>query len=315
MLPNCTAYDLILVQGGQQQQTRRIQCSECMFRFGSHGDNNSINGDNKPNNNGPGGFSVYLLVVTEGGDALRFPIRNHTIQASACSSGGTRQGEPTTGHDASALSTLAASLRPGENTARFILVQNRKPSEAADNNNNNHSGSNGDTPTSDTDGIIVGMAPLNIFSWSIATTKLVVVDVDGTITKSTLLGFWQTAVRKDFSPDSCHDGVCQFLSTLSTQSGPHQQQQYTLSFVYLTNRPITYVEATRGLLTDLRQDSHNLPPGPLLGFTGNLAGVFKVRPAFVSTLLRAFSKVNLRRFTGSWYILSCGHHFTLLSSN
>jgi LNS2 (Lipin/Ned1/Smp2) len=241
MLAGCNAYDLILVvQNNNKDDHPAAACSDCMFRFGALGC--TIAPDS--------GMAVYFVVVDPAtGGALRFPVVNNTIQAPETSTRGRSNSQAAVDqdndkHDASALTHLASCLRPGSNTARFLLV---------DNNNTN---SNGE---------IVGIAPMHIYLWN-ALDKIVVVDVDGTITKSTLLGFWNTAVRRNYSHVSCHDGVCEFLTSIPN-----------VRCIYLTNRPITYAEPTRGFLTELRQGENRLPEGPLIGFTGGLAGVFKVR--------------------------------------
>jgi LNS2 (Lipin/Ned1/Smp2) len=147
--------------------------------------------------------------------------------------------------------------------------------------------------------VIVGLASCFIFVWNVS-DRVIVVDVDGTITKSTLTGFWQTAVRRDYSASSCHDGVCRFLShlvppndndstTIDTDTPTGTGSTESMRCVYLTNRPITYVEPTREFLlalqqTDQSSDGTNssrtavsrLPHGPLIGFMGNLSGVFRV---------------------------------------
>lgn len=255
MLADCTAYDLILVQSCNDDDDNTIKaaaCSDCMFRFGTKGSEFPYNNDDDDDDCG---LSVYLLVVDHvTGNALRFPVHKDTIRQPFDGSNKSRPSskEMTDNkHDAAALIQLASCLKPGSNSARFLLLQKETDE-------------------------IVGIAPMHIYLWHAHSDQMVVVDVDGTITKSTLTGFWQTAVMRDYSHTSCHSGVCQFLSALQMCIPPPNHHN-VVRMVYLTNRPITYADPTRELLLELRQDGHRLPEGPLIGFTGGLAGVFKVR--------------------------------------
>ena len=158
---------------------------------------------------------------------LRIPVANNAVL----------QGNETLdSHCPDVLRDLAACLQPGRNKAHFVLSFGED---------------------------ITGIANLNIFLWDVK--QVVVVDLDGTITKSTMPGFWKTAVLRDFDGSSCHDGVCEFLS------------KHDSNIVYLTNRPITFATITRDFITQLNQDGYALPPGPLIGFNGGLAGVVQVR--------------------------------------
>ena len=170
---------------------------------------------------------------------------------------------------------------------------------------------------------LLGITPFRIFIYPCHTTKLGIVDVDGTITTSTLSGFWNTAVLQDYSTHHCHAGVCPFftklvttvLPTSSSSSTPKTTNETTttnIQLIYLTNRPITYVDATRNLLNELQEDSYALPKGPLIGFTGNLAGVFKVcsmnlqSRRFACSLSRAVLIVILvffASFPGRWIFI------------
>jgi LNS2 (Lipin/Ned1/Smp2) len=288
MIAGCTAYDLIVVvrnsiilndhevifnedraikdsadppqsSPATATEDRSIAASECMFRFGSVYSSNHASQfrEQQP-------CTVYLIVTNPlTGDTMRFPISNYnTIQAEAQLQSASLSSKTTTTtsavhlqqHDEAVLNQIVESIENGaSNKAHYVLAS-----------------SNIETGEDDE---IIGIATCNIFVWPLD-SKIAVVDVDGTITTSTLTGFWNTAILQDYSSKHCHSGVCQFLSTLvQTVSG----QPKNLQVVYLTNRPITYVEATRNLLIELQQDSYHLPNGPLIGFTGDLAGVFKVR--------------------------------------
>jgi hypothetical protein len=255
---------------------------------------------------------MVYLVVHHGttGDTLRFPISptHNTIQQphqqdhhnpANVESKSLLQPK----HDPIALHQLMEALTSscvhqkqwcGPYKANFVLMS---ITTTANNNNSHHDdnvSSNVATVTAAPQETILGVAPLRIFIYPSSTTKLGIVDVDGTITTSTLHGFWNTAILHDYSIRHCHAGICPFLTqyavvtptstsstTTTTTSNEtinkhHQQQRNHIQLIYLTNRPITYVDATRNLLNELREDHYTLPKGPLIGFTGNLAGVFKV---------------------------------------
>ena len=273
MISGCTAYDLILVDGRGREahpdddsNTTVFSMGACMFRFGSY--TSSSDDDRRmmmtiP----PPRYTVYLVVHDRRtGDTLRFPISAHnTLQQQQPTTTGDSsllsQPQP---HDPAALQQLVEALTwssPDRTVdgppypANFVLVSSTE---------------NGET--------ILGMAPMRIFV-VLHSTSLAIVDVDGTITTSTLSGFWNTAVRQDYSIRHCHAGVVPFLHQLvhrPTRTNASSSTTTTIQCIYLTNRPITYVDATRSLLNELREDIYTLPKGPLLGFTGNLAGVFQV---------------------------------------
>ena len=81
-------------------------------------------------------------------------------------------------------------------------------------------------------------------------SQIVISDVDGTITRSDVLGNLLPIVGKDWS----HSGVCPLYNRI-VENGYH--------IMYLTSRPIGDVERTKDYLKSLRQDSAGLPDGPL----------------------------------------------------
>lgn len=133
----------------------------------------------------------------------------------------------------STLLGLSLLLLPGRNPARYLLIDEER---------------------------IVGVAHANIFLWS-TREKVVVSDIDGTITKSNVGGIYDTLLTETYC--HCHEAVCQFFSTLAAQ----EQTQV----LYVTSRPIALASRTRKFLNNLRQQQHRLPEGPLLGFRGNFA--------------------------------------------
>ena len=146
---------------------------------------------------------------------------------------------------------------------------------------------------------IVGIAPCSIYVWSTA-DRIVVCDIDGTVTKSNLRGLWDSVViGRDYR--FCHDGICDFLQALvqrqqvtgadstnndhTAANHPHRPSSFeNIRVLYLTSRPLGLAHSTRRLLQRLQQEPQaNLRPsldtpvasagmarGPLLGFTGPL---------------------------------------------
>ena len=91
--------------------------------------------------------------------------------------------------------------------------------------------------------------------------KLIVSDIDGTITRSDVTGYIETVLFKKY--DYIHNGVVSFYNDLANT--------YNLKFVYLTSRPKSHYKATSQLLekafnktVDTRSDIGRLPGGPLL---------------------------------------------------
>ena len=144
-------------------------------------------------------------------------------------------------HNDDALKTLATLLKTGRNSARYVLTN-----------------ASGET---------IGIAPTNIFLWS-DRDRVIVSDVDGTITRSNVRGVVDTILTEQYT--YCHHGVCEFLS--SSSSLPSQTG--TVRLLYLTSRPIGIANTTRKFLSQLRQkDTHQLPEGPLIGHSGSLPQV------------------------------------------
>ena len=258
------AYDMILLVRSCDDRDHPggivdVSCSEAIHCFGSTAA--ELLDSNKR-------FSVHFLVVsTVTGETLCFPIRNNFIHSfeeeknfdenvdtSKGGSSGIRSAPSAHRHCTDALRQIANSLPLGKNRARFLLLEQHGGDDDNDGNG---------------EPMIVGIAPFHIFVWS-STLKdfpaLVVVDVDGTVTRTSKRGFWHTAIVQDFSHKHCHAGVCPLLTVHSKNK----------NVVYLTSRPLSYADATRKFLESLREGSHGLPPGPVLGYTGTVAGVLRM---------------------------------------
>ncbi|GET85945.1 lipin, putative [Leishmania tarentolae] len=92
----------------------------------------------------------------------------------------------------------------------------------------------------------------NIFLWN-WTDRLVVSDVDGTITKSDLLGHFYAMLGK--GADWTHPGICNLYSKIEGNG---------YRMVYLTARSVSQINQTKSYLFTLQQDGVRLPMGPVL---------------------------------------------------
>lgn len=128
---------------------------------------------------------------------------------------------------------LASCLHLGRNRVRYLLLDNNR---------------------------VLGVAHSNIFVWS-RVDRIVVMDIDGTITKSNARGILDTIVTENYQ--YCHEGVCSMLSRI-------RERYEHVKMIYVTSRPLTLACHTRKFLKTLEQGSSKLPPGPILGFGGSL---------------------------------------------
>ena len=103
------------------------------------------------------------------------------------------------------------------------------------------------------------VADCDAFLWN-PHQKLVIFDVDGTITKSDVVGYVESVYLNTFTHH--HSGVCQFLNQL---------HRHNYQVLYLTSRPIEAIHCTRLLLTSIIEDTTQLPRGPL--FTNTLRAI------------------------------------------
>ncbi|KAI9179469.1 Lipin-3 [Blastocladiella emersonii ATCC 22665] len=99
--------------------------------------------------------------------------------------------------------------------------------------------------------------PARIWLWPATSTRVVVSDIDGTITRSDALGLILPAV---FGMTYAHLGVAQLYAAIAAQG---------FAFLYLTSRGIGQAQATRSYLASVRQaageaDTLTLPDGPVL---------------------------------------------------
>jgi len=101
----------------------------------------------------------------------------------------------------------------------------------------------------------------SIYLWK-CDTKIVISDVDGTITKSDILGNLMPLVGRDWS----HSGVAQLYTNIKCNG---------YEIMYLTSRAIGQANITRGYIHNLRQGETSLPAGPVIMSPDRLLHSFK----------------------------------------
>jgi hypothetical protein len=101
----------------------------------------------------------------------------------------------------------------------------------------------------------------SIFVWK-PDTKIVISDIDGTITKSDVMGNVMPLIGRDWS----HAGVTQLFSNIAKND---------FEFVYLTSRSIGQAAVTRTYIQDLKQVEFMLPYGPIVMCPDSLFTAFK----------------------------------------
>ncbi|KAL0476507.1 phosphatidate phosphatase [Acrasis kona] len=89
-----------------------------------------------------------------------------------------------------------------------------------------------------------------LFVWD-HNVKIVISDVDGTITKSDIWGFLYTQMGKDYT----HEGISKLYTSI---------HKLGYKFIYLTARPITQATATRVYIESIHQNKHVMPSGPVI---------------------------------------------------
>ncbi|OMJ78980.1 hypothetical protein SteCoe_21108 [Stentor coeruleus] len=100
--------------------------------------------------------------------------------------------------------------------------------------------------------------PCKIYLWK-SDSKIIISDIDGTLTKSDLLGHIFYYLGKDWTR-----GSAVYFFNLLMERGYH--------IIYLTARSLSQIESTRTYLNTIKQDEKRLPDGPLMM---NPSGVLK----------------------------------------
>ena len=137
-------------------------------------------------------------------------------------------------------------------------------------------------------------------------SSLVVMDIDGTITKSDITGYIQTVYMGLFS--HVHDGIVPFLNTL--------KERYNYTIVYLTARPLIHQKETRLLLEGIKgPDGSTMPDGPLFPSKDKLLAALyreviskttvKMKSAVLVEINRVFRRAGCNRITP--FVLGVGN--------
>jgi len=101
----------------------------------------------------------------------------------------------------------------------------------------------------------------DVFLWK-SDVKLVLSDIDGTITKSDVLGQLLPMMGRDWT----HENITELYSNIAKNG---------YQMVYLTSRAIGQSTLTKSYVHSLQQGKYNLPEGPLLMSPDRLFHSFK----------------------------------------
>lgn len=112
-----------------------------------------------------------------------------------------------------------------------------------------------------TSSVVLGTAEATLFLWT-SKDRILVFDIDGTITKSNVRGLWDTVLVDNY--DHIHPDVAMFLQHLTSEK---------YHVVYVTSRPLSLLAKTRKFLKTFEQCSIMLPVGPIFCNPKGLAAV------------------------------------------
>lgn len=101
-----------------------------------------------------------------------------------------------------------------------------------------------------------------IFLWN-STEKIVITDIDGTITKTALRGQILSIIGKNWY----HDNIVDLLSSIAENG---------YKIIYLSARPFFECDITRNVIKTLNQNQKLMPPGPLIVNPVNFLNAFQV---------------------------------------
>jgi phosphatidate phosphatase LPIN len=128
----------------------------------------------------------------------------------------------------------------------------------------------------------------HIYLWD-ANDKIIVSDVDGTITKSDVWGHIYSLMGKDWT----HGGIASLFTKI---------KKHGYKILYLTARPLQQSFATKNYLRRVNQDGYNLPEGPvLLSPDGVFAALYReivikkpedFKIACLTDIMKIFNGVN-----------------------
>jgi hypothetical protein len=123
--------------------------------------------------------------------------------------------------------------------------------------------------------ILLGSTDACIYLWK-TSDRFVITDIDGTITKSNVVGVWDTIITEKYR--HVHHGTCRFFSHILSNNTHNTTTQ--LRILYLSSRPSFLIESTRRFINSLQQEQqqqqslhhsnpeknavHGLPDGPII---------------------------------------------------
>jgi len=102
----------------------------------------------------------------------------------------------------------------------------------------------------DQSGVYQEQIKANIFEFS-RHDKVIISDIDGTITKSDLMGQVYSRMGKDYT----HQGIARLYQSIAENN---------YKFIYLSARPITMAQLTREYIQSVFQDGNKMPLGPII---------------------------------------------------
>lgn len=168
------------------------------------------------------------------------------------------------------LKSLQRVLRRGANPARYLLFE-QEDEDRSKTFLRNQVEESDDNSERSSHPAVIGVAFVNLFVWS-SKDKVLISDIDGTITKSNTTGIFDTILTEQYA--HCHEGICQLYAAIvgqvNNKDSSGNDEETSTRVVYLTSRPVALASCTRRFLENLRQGGgHCLPQGPILGFHGN----------------------------------------------
>jgi phosphatidate phosphatase PAH1 len=135
---------------------------------------------------------------------------------------------------------------------------------------------------------------LYLFDWNI---RIIVSDIDGTITKSDVLGH----VLPRFGKDWTHVGITRLFANIASNG---------YQFMFLSSRSIAQSEETRAYLVRLKHQSYNMPAGACFFYLAHGWNPFPFFPACCchasaktgcTPASRACARTSLRMATSSCF--------------
>ncbi|PPQ74365.1 hypothetical protein CVT24_000659 [Panaeolus cyanescens] len=182
-----------------------------------------------PLEHGKDGQRVVPTDVTKGGSAPSTPVQRPTELPSTMSEKDTTPTRP----PAAKMKKFAKTLRLSSDQLKSLGLRE---------------GANSITFSLSATGAVAATA--RIFVWD-STDRVVISDIDGTITKSDGLGHVFAMIGRDWT----HVGVAKLYTDI-VRNG--------YKIMYLTSRAIGQADATRDYLKGIKQNNYQLPEGPVI---------------------------------------------------